>query len=181
MIFHVFFMCAHCNSFLFQTIEQKRKERKPNSNLKQDEETKQKILMTMRPRIATKMSTEAVYSTIKGYDDVLQQELFGDIHAVHRRPQTPTKVTLTAKKTAENSEHLSLLVPDMGKQRNNQLPSLKIDLVRKLNTAVDLVDSIHKKQGHHPLSKSFENTVENPIQQYWAWSHQWDDTFSVEL
>ena len=156
-----------------------------NTNLKQDAETKEKILMTMRPRIATKMSTEAVYSTMKGYDDVIQHELFGDIHPVinpiKKRSQTPTKVAYAVNETAENTDRLNPSVQRAGKLRGNQLPSLKIDLVRRLNTAVDIVDSIHQKKGHHPLSKSFENTIENPIEQYWAWSNQWNSTFSFEL
>ncbi len=138
-----------------------------------------------KPRFSTMMSPEAAYTTLMCYDDIIEHKL-RRVHpgVVKRKSEkhviTPSKVRCTC----ESDE--GLVEPGSARQLHTltggsgQLPPPELRLTRRLNTAMDLVDSLKHKQGQLPLSQSFTETVRDPVRQYHAWSNAWSTDFSIE-
>ncbi len=131
------------------------------------------------------MSAEAAFATMKCYDDILEENLSKNNPKVKRnsdkRVITPTKIKCTGETEQDDDD----ATPGSAKQLqasmlNEELPPSELRLTRRLNTAMDLVDSIKKEKGENPVSTRYKDTVRDNVRQYKAWSKALGTDFDLE-
>ena len=166
----------------------------------QDDATEELILPEI-PRFSSKLSTEAQFAMLKGYEDKLVGELkraFPDQRTDMVRVLTPSPGRRVKGPGSSDSQMIEMVSsatevglaplesqPTLSKHHPNTFRQFEVlsqlRVSGQFETAMDILDQLGDANGHHIISPRmrYRRNYE-PVKTYNAWIHRWAKQFKLD-